>query len=206
MHIFGGFDGRIFQNLALGRGVQQVGVDGERRFALLVLGNRDLMLLGEFEQVRTALERPVAPGGDDLDVGVQRIGRKLETDLVVALAGGAMRDGVGAGPGGDLDEVLGDQRAGDRRAEQVDAFIDSIGTEHREDEIAHEFLAHVLDEDLLDAEHLGLLARRLQLFALAEVGRERHDFRVEFGLKPLQDDRGIEAAGIGQHDFLYVFM
>jgi hypothetical protein len=49
---------------------------------------------------------------------------------------------------GDLDLALGDQRPGDRGAEQVLALIDRIGAEHREDEVAHEFLAHVLDEDV----------------------------------------------------------
>lgn len=76
--------------------MQKIGVDGERRFALLVLGDRDLVLLGKFEQVGAALERPVAPRRDDLDVRVQRIGRQFETDLVVALAGGAMSNRVGA--------------------------------------------------------------------------------------------------------------
>ncbi|MCY1294147.1 hypothetical protein D9M70_434300 [compost metagenome] len=103
MHVFRGFLGRIFENLALGGGVQQVGVDGERRLALLVLGNRDLVLLGEFEQVGAAFERPVAPGSDDLDIRVQSIGRKLEANLVIALAGGAMGDGVGTGLLGDVD-------------------------------------------------------------------------------------------------------
>ena len=101
--------------------MQQVRIDRERRLALLVLGDRDLVLLGEFEEMGAALERPVAPGRDDLDVGVQRIGGQFEADLVIALAGRAVRDGVGAGLGGDLDQVLGDQRAGDRGAEQVDA-------------------------------------------------------------------------------------
>src|SRR3546814_19177937 len=80
-----------------------------------------------------ALERPVAPRRDNLDVGVQRVSRKLEADLIIALAGCPMRDRVGAGLGGDVDQVLGDQRAGDRGAEQVDAFIDGIGAEHRKD-------------------------------------------------------------------------
>jgi hypothetical protein len=40
---------------------------------------------------------PFAPGRDDLDVGVERVGGELEADLVVALAGGAVGDGVGAG-------------------------------------------------------------------------------------------------------------
>ena len=76
---------------------------------------------------------------------------------------------------GDLDQVLGDHRPGDRGAEQVLALIERIGAEHREDEIAHEFLAHIDDADVLDAEHLGLLARRLELLALAEIGGEGHD-------------------------------
>ena len=148
------------------------------------------------------LKLPFAPGRDDLDVGVQRIGGELEAHLVIALAGGAMGHGIGAGLAGDLDQALGDQRPGDRGAEQVDALIDRIGAEHREDEVADELLAQVLDVDFLDAQHLGLLARRLQLAALAQVGGEGHDLGAIFGLQPLQDDRGIEAARIGEDDFL----
>jgi hypothetical protein len=89
-----------------------------------------------------------------------------------------VRNGVGAGLAGDLDQPLGDQRAGDGGAEQVDAFVDGIGAEHREDEVADEFLADILDVDVLvgDAEHLGLLACRLEFFALAEVGGEGDNF------------------------------
>ena len=205
MHIFRRFQCRIFQNLALGRGMQQVGVDGERRFALLILGNRDLVLFGEFEQMRAALERPVAPWSDDLDVRVQRISGKLEAHLIVALAGCAMRNGVGAGLLGNLDEMLGNQRTGNRRAEQINAFIDGIGAEHRENEIAHEFFAYVLNEDFLDAQHFRFLACRFKFFALAEIRGESHNFRAEFRLKPFQDDRGVETARIGEHDFLNVF-
>jgi hypothetical protein len=49
-------------------------------------------------------------GRDHLDVRVERIGRQFEAHLVVALAGRAMRNGIGAGFGGDLDQPLGDQR------------------------------------------------------------------------------------------------
>ena len=159
----------------------------------------------QIQEVGARLERPVAPRRDDLDVGVERIGGKLEADLVVALAGGAVGDRVGAGFPGDLDQMLGDQRPGDRGAEQIGALIDGVGAEHREDEIADELLAHIHDADVLDAEHLGLLARRLQFAALAEIGGEGHDFRAEFGLQPFQDDGGVETAGIGEHDLLHVF-
>ena len=48
----------------------------------------------------------------------------------------------------------------------------------------------------------ALLPRRLQLLALAEVGGEGHHLAAVVGLQPLQDDRGVEAAGIGEHDLL----
>ena len=117
-----------------------------------------------------------------------------------------MTDGVGADVAGDLDLALGDQRPGDRGAEQVLALVEGVGAEHREDEVLHELLAHVVDEDVLglDAQHLGLLARRTQFLALAEIGGEGHDLAAVGRLQPLQDDGGVEAAGIGQHDFLDV--
>ena len=109
----GRLDRRVFQNLALGRGVQEVGVDAERRLAALVLGDRNLVLLGEVQQGLAGAELPFAPGGDDANVGLQRIITQLEPDLIVALAGRAVTDGVGADLTGDLDLALGDQRPGD---------------------------------------------------------------------------------------------
>jgi hypothetical protein len=67
------------------------------------------------------------PGRDDLDVGVQRIGRQFEPDLVVALAGRAVADGIGAGLGRDLDQTLGDQRPRDGGAEQVEPLVERVG-------------------------------------------------------------------------------
>ena len=42
------------------------------------------------------LKCPFAPGRDDADVGLERVIGKLEPDLVVALAGGAVGDRIGA--------------------------------------------------------------------------------------------------------------
>ncbi len=198
--------GRVLQHFALGGGVQQVGVDRKRRLALLVLGDRDLMLPRELQQLLAALEGPLPPGRHDPDRRVQRIIGQLEADLVVALAGRAVRHRVGADLLGDLDLLLGDQRAGDRGAEQVDALVERVRPEHREHVVADEFLAQVLDENvaLLDTQHQRLAAGRLQLLALAEVGREGDHLRLVGLLQPLQDDRGVEAARVGEHHLFHL--
>ena len=202
MDEFGGGLAGVFQNFALGGRVQKVCVHGEGGIAALVLGDLDAVLFGEFQEVGARFELPVPPGGDHLDVGAQTIIAEFEADLVIALAGGAVADGVGADHVGNLDLALGDQRPGNRGAEEVDALVDGVGAEHREDEVADEFLAHVLDEDVfrLHAGGQRLLAGRLQLLALAEISGEGDDFAAEFDLQPFQDDRGVEAARIGKND------
>ena len=186
--------------------MQKIGVDRERRVAAFVLGDRNLVLLGEFDQPRARGQIPFAPGRDHGHVRLERVIGQLEADLVVALAGCAMRNRVGADFLGDLDLLLGDQRARDRGAEQILPLIDRVGAKHREHVIAHEFLAQILDEDVLrlDAEQHRLLARGLELLALAEIGGEGHHLAAIGGLQPFQDDRGVEAAGIGQHHLFHV--
>jgi len=204
VHELGGLDRRVLQHLALAGRVQKVGVDAERGLAALVLGDRDLVLLGEVQQVLPRLELPLAPRGDDADVGFEGVVAELEADLVVALPGGPVTDGVGADHAGDLDLAFGDQGPGDRGAEQILPLVQGVGPEHREDIVPHELLAQVVDEDVLflDAQLQRLLARRRQLLALAQIGGEGHDLRAVFGLQPFQDDRGVEAAGIGEDDLL----
>ena len=184
--------------------MQQIGIDGEGGFAAFVFCDGDLVRFGKFQEFGAARQIPFAPRGDDFDVGVERVGGQFKADLIVALAGCTVGHGIGAGFFGDFHEAFGDQRAGDGGAQEVETLVDRVGAEHREDEVADEFLAHVFDVDVLwrDAHHLGLFAGRFQLFTLAEVGGEGHHLAAIFGLQPFQDDRGIEAAGIGKHDFL----
>jgi hypothetical protein len=147
-----------------------------------------------------------APGRDNFDVGLERVIGELETYLVIALAGRAMGDGVGADFLRDLDLFFGDQRPRDRSAEQILALVERVGPEHRKHVVADEFLAQILDKDVLrlDAERERLGARRRKLFALAEIGREGDNLAAIGRLQPFQNDRGVEPAGIGQHDFLHV--
>ena len=111
-----------------------------------------------------------------------------------------MRDGISAGLMRDLDKALGDQRARDTGAEQVIAFIARIGAHHREDEVAHEFLANILDEDMLvgNAHGARLCAGGFDFLALSEIGGEGHHFDPALHLEPFGDDGGIETAGIGE--------
>src|SRR5205085_5956594 len=104
--IFGRVGRGVLEDFALGRRVEEVGVDRERRVAALVLGDRDLVFLGEVEQRLAAGELPLAPRGDNLDVGLERIITELEADLVVALAGRAVTDGIRAHRPRDLDLAL----------------------------------------------------------------------------------------------------
>ena len=115
---------------------------------------------------------------------------------------------IGADFLGDLDLLLGDQGRAIEGAEQIDAFIQRIGAEHRKDVVPHEFLAQILDEDVLrlDAEQLRLGARGFQLLALAEIGGEGDDLAAIFRLQPFQDHRGVEPARIGEHHLLHILL
>ena len=117
-----------------------------------------------------------------------------------------MRHGIGADRVCDLDLPLGDQRARDGCAEKIHAFIERVGAEHRKNIVAHEFLAQILDKDFLDPQKLGLGAGRFHLFTLAEIGCEGDDFGVIVVLQPAQNDRGVEPARIGKHDFFDVIL
>src|SRR5271156_3907801 len=98
--------------------------------------------------------------------------------------------------------MLGDQRTRNGCAQQILPLIERVGAKHRKDVVTNEFLADVLDEDMLglDAEQLGLAPRRLQLLALAEVGGEGDDLAAVSGLQPFQDYGSVEASRIGKDD------
>src|SRR4029453_585530 len=95
----------------------------------------------ELDERRAGVELPFPPRRDHAQVRRQgRVGQ-LEADLVVALAGRAVGDGVGALLRRDLHLRPGDERARDRRAQEIGALVHGVGPEHREDEAADELLA-----------------------------------------------------------------
>ncbi len=84
---------------------------------------------------------------------------------------------------------------------QLDACgLDSANPPKTTDEL----FAQVVDVDFLDAHGLGLGTGRFDFLALAEVSGEGHHFAVIGILQPLEDHRGVQAAGIRQDYLLHI--
>src|SRR3990170_3458987 len=99
------------------------------------------------------------------------------------------------------------QRTRYGRPKQIFALVQGIGAEHREHEVTHEFLAQVLDEDVLlpDPHRERLGARRRDLPALTDVGGERDHLAAVDVLQPPENDRGVEPARVGEYDLAVRF-
>ena len=127
----------------------------------------------------------------------------VEADLVVALAGAAVGDRVGALALGDLDEELGDERPGERGGQRIGALVERVGLEVRPDEVGHEALARVDDVGARRAGGHGPRLDALAQRAAAEVDREGHDLDPELLPEPGDGDRRIESARIGEDDLVH---
>lgn len=99
-HVGGGGGVRVLEDTGLVRAVGQVLVHTPGLG--LGRGHRNVLLGGIVEQGVTAseavVENGVTPRCDNLDVGLQGVESQLETNLVVALTGAAVRNGSSALP------------------------------------------------------------------------------------------------------------
>src|SRR6266545_118614 len=100
----------------------------------------------------------------------------------------------------DFDLAFGDDGPGERSAEQVFVFVNGAGSQRGPDVFGDEFVAQVFDVDFRRARGAGLLLQSGQLFALPDVGGDRDYFAVIVFFQPGNDDRGVEAARIGERD------
>ena len=96
-----------------------------------------------------------------------------------------MCDGVGPFPFGDFNLATGDQRPGDGSAEQIRTFVDGIGAKHRENIVADEGFAKVLDVHLTGAHFHRLGLHGPHVLTLTEVGTERDHLVAEGLAHPL---------------------
>ncbi len=107
----------------------EVVVDGVRAWPCSD-ADRDVVLRRVVDAV-VAGHAPHPHRGEHLEVGGEGAHADLEAHLVVALAGAAVRDRVGAELTGRDDEVLGDHRARERGHERVLALVERVGPRAR---------------------------------------------------------------------------
>src|SRR5262249_36379214 len=147
---------------------------------------------------------PLPPGRDHLEVRREAAVRDLEADLVVALAGGAVGEGVGADPQRRPHLSVGQERPREGGAQEVLVLVHRARGQGLERVVAHELLAQVLDHAVRGAGGERLLAHRLEVVALAHVPAVGHDLGAAVVLlDPGDDDRRIESAGVGEDDLLH---
>jgi hypothetical protein len=168
---------------------------------LLRRGNGNAFRRCVVDRVFAAADIPLAPRRDDGQFGRERREGHLEAHLIVALPGASVRERVGADTVRNLHLTLGDERPRHGGAQQVLPIVDRAGAEGGENEIAHELFAQIFHEAFLGAGRQGFLAHAAQLFStLSDVCRDANDARVVVLTQPRNDDRGVEAARIGQND------
>ena len=168
---------------------------------LTVDAERDVVGLGVVDFLVTGLEVPLTPRGDDGHVRSKCLDGQLETDLVVALAGAAVADGVCALGLGDFYEALGNERTGVGCAEQI-LLIFGAGLDAGDDEVLDILVGEVLNVELGSAGLESFLLETVELGALSHVSGDGDNFTVVVVLlQPRNDDGCVQSAGIGENYF-----
>ncbi len=161
-----------------------------------------MLCLSAYSSASSRVHLPLAHRGDDLQIGGERLEGDVEADLVVALAGAAVGDGLGLVLVGGIDHELGDERPAQRGRQRILALVHGAGHQGRQDEAIDEQVAGV-DGDGVDRPGLhGLLLDLLDVLALAEVDREGDHVEVVLLADPRHHDGGVEAAAIRQDDLV----
>ena len=167
---------------------------------------RDVVCLCVVDLFITALDIPLTPRSNDGHVGAESLQGQLKTDLIVALAGAAVADGIGTFLDGDVGQSLGDAGTCEAGAQQI-ILILCAEFQGGEDVVLHEVLLQVEDIQLGCAGRFGLLFEAVQLGALPHITGNGDDFAVVvIFFQPGNDNGGIQTAGIRQNDFLDVFL
>ena len=134
-----------------------------------------------------------------LRCGGEGLERHVEPDLVVPLAGAAVRHGDRAVLLGDADHQLRDQGAAQRRGQRVFPLVQGAGHQRGEGEVVDEQVADVLGDRLDGAGAQGLLADRLDVLPLAEVAGVGDHVEPVGLVDPLDGDRRVEPAAVCQY-------
>ena len=101
---------------------------------------------------------------------------------------------------GDLDHPLGDEGAGNARAQKVLPFINRACLHHGVDEVPREFLLEIVNIDLFGSSCFRFLVEPFQLLFLADIGAKGDDFGLILFFEPGNQNRCVEASGICEND------
>ena len=196
--------GGVLQVQALVAQVPQVLVLGVVGLPADLQGN--VVGLGVVDFLVPGLDVPLPPGGDDLHLRSEPLDGQFKPDLVVALAGGAMGNGVGPFRQGDFRQLLADDGPGKGGAQQIGLVL-GAHLQSGDDDVVHHLVHQVGHNQLAGAGGNGLGLQALQLIGLAHIAGNGNDLGIVVVLlQPGDDDRRIQAAGIGQHNFLDVIL
>ncbi len=189
----------IFENAGLAAAAKQVQIDAIR--TLFCRFDGDAVLGGESDLL-IAAHLPFADGGDDFQIRRQRLEGDVEADLIVALAGAAVRDGDGVVFAGGIDHQLGDERPAQRRGQRIFALVERAGHQGGKDETIDEQIAGIQSHGIHGSGSQRFLADAFDVLALAEIDREGDHIEVVLLADPRHHDAGVESAGIGEDDFI----
>ena len=113
-----------------------------------------------------------------------------------------MSDGVGAVLPGGGDEMLGDQRPGQRRDKGVLAFVLGVGFEGGHHEVLGVLVPAVVDHGLDRPGRQRPLSYRIPVAPLAHVGGQGDDLDAHLLSQPAHGDRRVEAAAVRKNHSL----
>ena len=192
---------RIFQFPAFKTAVQHVAIH-----AVVLVGSVHLNAVPfrKFRQRGTGHEIPLSPRGDHREIWGQSVDGQFKTHLVITLAGRAVRDGLSPFSPGNFNKTFGDERAGNGSAHQIAPLVNRSGAHHGVDIVPGELRTQIFDIDFGSSSLPGLGFNTVQVVFLPQVGSHGNDFIPVLDHEPLENDRRIQTAGIGQH-YLFDF-
>src|SRR5579872_655239 len=191
----------VFQFPTLMAQVPEVAIAAVNLFA--AGGNGNSMRFGVVEAIFARLQSPFAPRSNDLQFRSDGLVSMLKTDLIVALAGAAVRNSGGAEFERDFYLMLGDDRTRQRRAQQILVLIDRAGLHRGENVFVQEFLAQVFHYDIARAGLVGLFGDSIDVITLTDVGDKSHNVVAIVFVQPRNNDRSIKTTGICKYYFLF---
>ena len=160
------------------------------------------MGLGKVNFLVPGLDIPLPPGSNDLHIGSKPLDCQFKPNLIVALAGSTVADGIRALSQRDFSQFLADNRTGKGSSQQVSLIL-GVHFQGGDDDLVHHLIHQIGHNQLAGTGGDGLGLQALQLVGLTHVAGHGNDFGIIVVLlQPGDNDGSIQTAGIRQNDLL----